>query len=309
MPFQLVDSLSLPGDPMKPNEDAFGHADRAAVVFDGATPLGDMLMPGSSDAAWIAHFGSRRLLSHIQNGNSPRKALRNALNDAEESFKGLRRRAPDAQWEMPCASMMLVSYCPLRPSLAQEPATGTSPASANARGGGGSESGTEMEFLWYGDCGALLANGNGVDVIGETMSKRAAEAKRASTIAKMKNVSPANALSRGDFISQLRKARDFVNSGNYWLFSPEVTAAPHATRLTVHAAPGAHLLLASDGFLALASDYGAYDAPGLMTAVLGKGLAALGEELRAIEEKDPGGDTYPRFKKRDDATALLLKVA
>jgi hypothetical protein len=280
MPFQLVDSLSLPGDPMKPNEDAFGHADRAAVVFDGATPLGDMLMPGSSDAAWIAHFGSRRLLSHIQNGNSPRKALRNALNDAEESFKGLRRRAPDAQWEMPCASMMLVA-----------------------------EWDGETEMLWYGDCGALLANGNGVDVIGETMAKRAAEAKRASTIAKMKNVSPANALSRGDFITQLRKARDFVNSGNYWLFSPEVTAAPHATRLTVRAAPGAHLLLASDGFLALASDYAAYDAPGLMAAALDKGLAALGEELRAIEEKDPGGDRYPRFKKSDDATAVLLKLA
>jgi hypothetical protein len=30
--------------------------------------------------------------------------------------------------------------------------------------------------------------------------------------------------------------------------------------------------------------------------------------LRAIEEADPGGDTYARFKKSDDATALLLKI-
>jgi serine/threonine protein phosphatase PrpC len=303
MALQLVDSLSLPGDPMKPNEDAFGHADGAAVVLDGATPLGDMLMPGSSDAAWIAHFGSRRLLSHIRNGSSPRKALRNALNDAEESFKGLRRRAPDAQWEMPCASMFLaVETMQARPPLARSAGGVSEPESPKETHG-------EIECLWYGDCGALLANDNGVEVIGETMSKRAAEAKRASTLAKMKNVSPANALSRGDFISQLRKARDFVNSGNYWLFSPEVTAAPHATRLTLRAAPGAHLLLASDGFLALASDYAAYDVPGLMAAALEKGLAALGEELRAIEAADPGGDKYPRFKKSDDATAVLLKVA
>jgi hypothetical protein len=35
----------------------------------------------------------------------------------------------------------------------------------------------------------------------------------------------------------------------------------------------------------------------------------LGEELRAIEAGDPGGDKFPRFKKSDDATALLLKVS
>ena len=40
-----------------------------------------------------------------------------------------------------------------------------------------------------------------------------------------------------------------------------------------------------------------------------EGLAALGEELRAIEAGDAGGDRRPRFKKSDDATALLLRVA
>jgi len=40
-----------------------------------------------------------------------------------------------------------------------------------------------------------------------------------------------------------------------------------------------------------------------------KGLAALGAQLRAIEAGDAGGDTFPRFKKSDDATALLLRFA
>jgi hypothetical protein len=34
----------------------------------------------------------------------------------------------------------------------------------------------------------------------------------------------------------------------------------------------------------------------------------LGEELRAIEAGDSGGDKFPRFKKSDDATALLLRL-
>ena len=37
MAFEVLDSLSLPGDPAKPNEDAFAAEPFAAVVFDGAT--------------------------------------------------------------------------------------------------------------------------------------------------------------------------------------------------------------------------------------------------------------------------------
>jgi hypothetical protein len=68
------------------------------------------------------------------------------------------------------------------------------------------------------------------------------------------------------------------------------------------------LLIASDGFLALATDYGAYDEMSLVTAAREKGLAALGAELRAIENADAMGEKFSRFKKSDDATALLLEV-
>ena len=47
---------------------------------------------------------------------------------------------------------------------------------------------------------------------------------------------------------------------------------------------------------------------GLMAAAKNKGLAALGEELRAIEKTDPLGEKFSRFKKSDDATAVLLRV-
>jgi len=41
---------------------------------------------------------------------------------------------------------------------------------------------------------------------------------------------------------------------------------------------------------------------------MNKGLAILGEQLRSIESADSGGDKFPRFKKSDDATALLLRL-
>jgi hypothetical protein len=281
MALELLEVLSLPGDPAKPNEDSHGQDGRAAVVLDGATPLGDGLMPGASDAAWIAQFGARRLLAHLQGGSGARKALRDALADTQKSFEALRRMPPQHVWQTPCASMMLAVP--------------------------GEEG---VEFLWFGDCAALIRQGDAaVTVVGESFDKRAAEAQRAQAVGKEKNLSPASDLNRPEFLDGLRASRDRINSGNSWLFSPDIRAAAHASRRVVRLSPGAMLLLASDGFLALASDYGAYSADSLVAAAQEKGLKALGEELRAIEAGDSGGDKFPRFKTSDDATALLLKLA
>ena len=67
-------------------------------------------------------------------------------------------------------------------------------------------------------------------------------------------------------------------------------------------------MTATDGFFALVSDYDAYTTETLMQAAASKGLSALGEELRAIEMGDPEGRRFARFKRHDDATALLLRV-
>ncbi|MEO8302035.1 MAG: protein phosphatase 2C domain-containing protein, partial [Rhizomicrobium sp.] len=265
MTLGVLELLSLPGDPAKANEDAFGHDADAAVVIDGATPLGESLMPGPSDAAWIAQFGARRLMAHLKDGDGARKALRATLGDTQRSFEALRRHAPEEMWQTPCASMMLV-------------ATGEG----------------ELEFLWYGDCAALIKQGEApVIVVGETFDKRAVEAKRAQTLAKEKNLSPAAGLSRAEFIGSLRASRNRINSGNNWLFSPDVKAAAHVSRRVMKVRPGSEILLLSDGFLALATDYGAYNVDSLMAAALAKGLAALGKELRAIEADDSGGDKFP----------------
>jgi hypothetical protein len=275
---KLVESFSLAGDPAKPSEDAFGGSEQAAVVLDGATMLGDGLMPGPSDAAWIAHFGARRLIAHLKD-ETPKRALKLALGEAEKSFHALRRAVPEEQWQVPCASMML--------------------AAEHEKG---------LEFLYFGDCGALVEQPDGLKVVGETLDRRAAESARAAQLAKEKNFSPAAGLSRPEFIGHLRAGRNRVNNGGNWLFSPDTRAAAHAQRRLVTVEQDAHLLLASDGFLALVSDYGAYDVAGLMAAAKAKGLKALGDELRAIESADPMGDKFARFKKSDDATALLLAV-
>src|SRR5581483_3890732 len=166
-----------------------------------------------------------------------------------------------------------------------------------------------LEFLWFGDCAALIAEGGKVSVIGETIAKRGQEAARAKAWAKERNRSGTLGIHRAEMLGRHRAARNHINQGRHWLFSPNVQAAAHVSHAAQQLAAGALLLLASDGFLALISDYGAYDGGGLMSAAQQKGLAALGAELRAMEDADAEGEKFPRFKKSDDATALLLEIS
>jgi hypothetical protein len=281
MAFEVLDTLSLPGDPLKPNDDAFGHADNAAVVLDGATSLGESLMPGDSDAAWIAHFGARRLMAHVRDGEAPKDALRFTLADAEKSFKALRRRAPQEQWEIPFASMAFASQCD-----------------------------DGFDFLWFGDCAGLLQRpSDKLEVLGDSFAAKELEAKRAAKLAKSLKRAPVASGEHSPYLPDLRKSRNRINTGSHWAFSPDPRAADFVSTMRVVAQPGAKLLLASDGFLALVSDYGRYSASSLMEKALAKGLAVLGAELREIEDADPQGHKHPRFKKSDDATALLLQLA
>jgi serine/threonine protein phosphatase PrpC len=68
------------------------------------------------------------------------------------------------------------------------------------------------------------------------------------------------------------------------------------------------VLLCSDGFLALASDYERYDADALLAACLSRGLKPLCDELRDIERGDREGRRFPRFKVSDDATAVVVRI-
>lgn len=281
MTFRVLDSVSVPGNPAKANEDAFGAEARAAVVMDGATGLGDNLMPGRSDAAWLATFGARRLMAYVRDGASAREAVAAALFDAQTSFEALRRRPPAETWEMPFSSMMLVAEAP--------------------RG---------IEALWFGDCAALVKRSDAAaEIVGDALDKREKEAQRVAKLSGKYGLTSASAANRPQFIESLRKGRNHANTvEGTWAFSPDVRAADHVNGKALEAPAGTIVLLCSDGFLALVSDYKAYDAEGLVAACQTKGLAKLVEELRAIEAKDADGIVFPRFKTSDDATALLIQL-
>src|SRR5258706_10037756 len=105
---ELLESLSIPGDAARPNEDSFSHTAHAAAVFDGTTGLGELLMPGRSDAQWIAQFGARRFRAHAESGEGGiRDWLRAAAADAEKSYRALRKREAIENYEIAYASAVM----------------------------------------------------------------------------------------------------------------------------------------------------------------------------------------------------------
>src|SRR5437762_7729969 len=235
--FELLDSISLWGHPDKPNDDAFEFAPNVVVVMDGATGLGEPLMPGDSDAAWLARFGSRRLMAHVRDGDAPRDAIRHAMEDAKRSFKALCKRPPKETYEIPFASMMLI--------------VATGPG---------------FNAFWFGDCAALVRRPTErVTIIGEAVERRVLEAERVAKLAQRHGLSPAAGSNRPEYLEALRRARNYANTEKGgWIFGPDPRAAGHVSTKEAIAPKDSLILLATDGFLALVSYFRRYDSETLI---------------------------------------------
>jgi hypothetical protein len=271
----FVEAVSLAGDRSKQNDDAFGFVGPRAWVLDGATDLDETpLMGGASDAAWIAHFANMHLHGA---GGELRDAVRAASAAAQAAFsRHTAGRAID-RWRSPISSLLII----------EEIDSGVR----------GIDLGDSRIFALGGD-GSIHVAGGPPDAVDAETALAAQQTDAGKPL-----------LQRTSTIQTLRRMRAELNrEGASWTFCLDPTCADHARSWTLPLARPAHVLLMTDGFSALADRYRVYDAAGLVHAALQNGLQELGRELRLIEHQDATGSTHPRFKKSDDATALLMRL-
>jgi hypothetical protein len=198
MRFAVIDSISVPGNPEKPNEDAFAHTEAMAVVFDGVTAISEPLMPGKSDPAWLAQFAARRLAAHSAGGGNPRAWIAGAAADASKSFNALQRRGPKERYEIPYASLMLVAL--------------------------GDDT---LDAFFFGDCSAIVKSPDGsVRILGDAFDGKLREREFIAGLANAQNQSPIAALRSGDAKPELIARRNrFNTSKGPRLFSPDPRCA------------------------------------------------------------------------------------
>lgn len=268
----LLDAVCLAGARTGCNDDAFGLAGAAAWVIDGATDLADPLTGAASDASWIARGVNAWLHGRADLATAP---LDHVFAEASAAMRTAfsARMDPGAvpRWRWPIAAMLIAREAP-----------------------------AGLEIADLGDCRMFA---EGVAFAGMRDSKdaeNAAAAAHASDSSGLRYKAPAA-------LDMLRRQRDALYD-TVGVFGIDPACSRFVRVRTVRLERPAHVILATDGFAALVDVYDAHDPESLVAAALSDGLASLAAELRAIETADADGATHPRWKRSDDATALLVRL-
>lgn len=281
----ILDAISDPGSASKPNEDAFGHGRSHAWVIDGATGVADSeLLNAPSDAHWLAQTVGAFFAEHADRHGADLAGLtRNAIEEMKRHFEASLSRPLNGRYELPSAAMTLVH-----------------------------SDGAHIHCANFADCRlALLSDDGEVTVLGEHHLDResASKARTASLLAAMGE--GGDPFASPEIISFLRAARNMQNrEDGYWILGLEPRAVDFMRSWTLPLTQPTTGLLMSDGFSALAYDYGRLEPADLVRHARDAGLLGLLDELRRVERNDdPQMRLYPRFKCSDDATAVLFRTA
>jgi hypothetical protein len=273
MHFELLEVISLNGRPGVPNDDRCGMTATLAWVVDGATDLGPPGVLGAQGgAAWLATAASAAFSK--SRSTCIEDTCKTAFAAIEAQFEAEKVRDVVHAWEVPKAAF----------ALAQLSSDGLSVA-------------------WAADSPVLHIAGNEAAWC-TGLPDTSAEA--ADALALGEGVGAPTDISG----AVLEDRRNHRSRAHHEALSSNAAASFAVTRSAHHpVAIGDELLLMSDGFASLVTDYKRYTATELAATLRVKGLAKLAQEIREIEQEDAGCVRYPRFKVSDDATALWLKVS
>lgn len=275
MHFELLQSISLNGTSDRPNDDRCGSTTQLAWIIDGATDLGEPGLLGcQGGAAWLASTANTAFASACS--DDLQSTCRAVFKAIETEFARQSTRPVRAAWEMPKAAFSAAQLFEDRLSIA-----------------------------WASDCPVLLISGAEVHWCTGTpdTSDEMADALAFGAIKKDTAVPlMSDALIRN---RQAHRAQT-----DHIALSPDATASATATNYaSASVSIGDELILMSDGFSSLITDYKQYTANSLVDRVRTHGLGYLAQEIRGIEAEDAACAQFPRFKVSDDATALWLKVS
>lgn len=286
MKLERLDAISLPGSPERPNEDACGAAGAFAWVIDGAIlPGTPPIMDAPSDATWLAQFASERFTALAPTTDDGARLILTVIEEARAAFlarieaTGAEARRERHTW--PAAALTLVH---VRPGA--------------------------IESFTLADTIAYVRDGEGQTyTLGEAPEARRAESALAARIMRETGTDCETIRKHPAFLADQERRRRALVESEPAIFGLHPDAVALADRGTLALDGTVSILLASDGFSALVELYRDTDAAGLMDAALADGLGPLAKRLRIIEsELDPTGRLHPRFKRSDDATAILVRA-
>ncbi len=274
------DKISIAG--FRYNEDISNITSNAAWVIDAATGLGsNSYMPSESDGKWYAEMWDKYLLNNISNINkSIKDIILEGLDYIAREYNNITQIKEIKAINMPSSGIVLVRW--------------------NEK---------ELEYFILGDCQLWIRNSKGVRIIADYK------------LPKFDNEA-LNAMQK--YIDQgysLEKARECIKhilvenrlktnkKDGYWSLSFSNEAVYNSLNDVIlfnNESQIVDFLLSSDGFYAITDKYKKMNEAMVFDYIQNKGLKAICNCIRQIEEEDSEAKKYVRFKKSDDASAVYL---
>lgn len=276
------DILSVPARSF--NEDLAHVADSSAWILDGASGLNDQKHTDNcSDGQWFVQKWNEYLLETIDDySRNLKEIVSEGIDNVKNNyFKTLTRPNLDPV-SFPSSAIVIVRIKKMK-----------------------------LEYFILGDC-TLVIDSIGssyksiVDDRIDVFDNKAIE--EINKLQKTEHISFGEARKRT--IPLLRKHRSLKNKmDGYWILEFNKDAVEHAIYDEERLHGETNLLLMSDGFAQLSTTYNKTKHVGQLLALAKKmSLNSLYEEILKFAERDDECLSFPRLKKIDDASAILLQI-
>lgn len=265
-----LDRLCLPGSPYLPCEDLVTTGDTRLLLLDGASPLTPSVM-APSDASWFVQEVARMVstLPPIRGESLPQ-----FLMDCMRCIHW------NIDQDAPSAGIALVR-------LEED----------------------HLDYLLLGDCSLSIERTDGTFLPIENDALHRLDNLALAELqihAARLGASPRACLPL--IQDTLRRNRALRNTpGGYYILDPSSAGIPHAVTGSLPAPEVRSVFLCSDGFAQLCSFTGS-SLTALHRRAKGSGLEALYGSLCALQDSDPCFERLPRFKHRDDVSAVLAEI-
>lgn len=280
----IKDYICYPSDSLC--EDAVGFSENFIFVLDGASCLtGQNIINESSDAYWFVNELKAGLQQRLENedNRTTSEILYEVLFELNKTYYDeLSKKNIKLPKDSPSAGIALFR-----------------------------EQNGYLEFFGLGDCiGVITTVHNKTKVLYDKSLSQFDTAAINSIIEIRKNKGLSFLEAKNISMDILIKNRNLRNMPNgYWILEPKGLGIPHAITFQVPINEVKAISVFSDGFAQLVDCFGKYQSYSQLHYEMQKDtLENLYNMLYDLQESDPYCNNYPRFKVRDDTSAVLAVI-
>lgn len=278
MKFKIMESISESYKDY--NEDILGHGSNSAWIIDGASALdvSNKIDKNRNDVFWFVNRWNEYLSENLDSDRDIREILKNGIDTISNEVRT--KTGNEIHFDLPSAAIAIIR-----------------------------KRGAFLEYYMLGDCTLIIEGDKKIselkdDAISSLDSRVVELIRREGSF----NSDFFNGYSK-DVLDMLKEHRNKKNRrGGYWILEFDKVAIENGIYGKIEITNESNVLMATDGFSVYKELYTRQSNKNFIEEIKINGLGEIYNRIRKFEFSDEKGLKYPRLRKHDDSSAMLLKL-